>query len=87
MADHTKPESAAILPAKTWAGVVDEEDAKSIRSEAESSTASLTASIFEYRTLHGRTYHSDRGGSQYWGTNDERQNESLDIKYERHSFS
>ncbi|KAM0193772.1 hypothetical protein ACHAPI_007423 [Fusarium lateritium] len=30
------------------------------------STYSLNSSIFEYRTLHGRTYHSDRGTAQYW---------------------
>ncbi|KAF9773113.1 hypothetical protein IL306_009156 [Fusarium sp. DS 682] len=30
------------------------------------STYSLTSSIYEYRTLHGRTYHSDRGTAQYW---------------------
>jgi hypothetical protein len=30
------------------------------------STYSLSSSIFEYRTLHGRTYHSDRGTAQYW---------------------
>ena len=30
------------------------------------STASLTSSILRYRTVHGRTYHSDRGNAQYW---------------------
>lgn len=30
------------------------------------STASLTSSILRYRTIHGRTYHSERGNSQYW---------------------
>lgn len=80
MSKDSKP--SAILPATTWAGAVDDEDTKSILTDAESSTASLTASIFEYRTLHGRTYHSDRGEtSQYWGANDDRQNESLDLKY------
>ncbi|KAK0648536.1 S-adenosyl-L-methionine-dependent methyltransferase [Cercophora newfieldiana] len=44
-----------------------------------SSTASLSSSILEYRTLHGRTYHSNQGNAEYWGTNDEPQNEALDI--------
>jgi len=30
------------------------------------STASLTSSIVEYRALHGRTYHSERGNALYW---------------------
>ncbi|KAK0751952.1 S-adenosyl-L-methionine-dependent methyltransferase [Schizothecium vesticola] len=44
-----------------------------------SSTASISSSIFEYRKLHGRTYHSNQGNSEYWGTNDEPMNEALDI--------
>ncbi|KAK5653418.1 hypothetical protein OQA88_8903 [Cercophora sp. LCS_1] len=44
------------------------------------STASLTSSILKYRTLHGRTYHSERGNAQYWFSNDEQQNEVTDIK-------
>lgn len=31
-----------------------------------SSTASLTSSILKYRTIKGRTYHSDRGSAEYW---------------------
>ncbi|KAI2618928.1 S-adenosyl-L-methionine-dependent methyltransferase [Hypoxylon sp. NC1633] len=47
-----------------------------------SSTASLTASILEYRTLNGRTYHADRhGADKYWGPNDERQNEAMDMNH------
>ncbi|KLP13876.1 Uncharacterized protein LW94_7479 [Fusarium fujikuroi] len=30
-----------------------------------SSTASITSSILEYRTIHGRTYHSEQGNAQY----------------------
>ncbi|KAI1381678.1 S-adenosyl-L-methionine-dependent methyltransferase [Hypoxylon crocopeplum] len=47
-----------------------------------SSTASLTESILEYRTLNGRTYHADRHGpDKYWGPNDERQNEAMDMNH------
>lgn len=31
-----------------------------------SSTASITSSILKYRTINGRTYHSERGNSQHW---------------------
>jgi len=30
------------------------------------STDSMTSSIFEYRKLHGRTYHREIGNAQYW---------------------
>ena len=33
------------------------------------SSASLTSTILRYRTLHGRTYHSDVGNAQYWYMN------------------
>ncbi|KAI5866986.1 S-adenosyl-L-methionine-dependent methyltransferase [Durotheca rogersii] len=47
-----------------------------------SSTASLTESIMQYRTLNGRTYHSSRlGTDKYWGPNDERQNEAMDMNH------
>ncbi|ENH64805.1 hypothetical protein FOC1_g10005570 [Fusarium oxysporum f. sp. cubense race 1] len=45
------------------------------------STYSLSSSIFEYRTLHGRTYHSDRGTAQYWASNDDQASQSLDIAH------
>ncbi|KAH8879347.1 S-adenosyl-L-methionine-dependent methyltransferase [Thozetella sp. PMI_491] len=41
--------------------------------------ASLSSSILHYRTIHGRTYHSEKGNAEYWGPNDARQNEALDI--------
>lgn len=34
--------------------------------DIESSTASINSSILEYRTIRGRTYHSDRGNAFYW---------------------
>ncbi|RYP67123.1 hypothetical protein DL769_005828 [Monosporascus sp. CRB-8-3] len=46
-----------------------------------SSTASLSASILEYRTLHGRTYHSSKHATEYWGPNDDRQMEAMDINH------
>ncbi|KAK4160834.1 putative SAM dependent methyltransferase [Cladorrhinum sp. PSN259] len=48
--------------------------------DIESSTASLSSSILEYRTIQGRTYHSDRStNAEYWAPNDENQNDAQDI--------
>lgn len=44
-----------------------EEDADStLGHDTGSSTASISSSILQYRTLHGRTYHSERGNASYW---------------------
>ncbi|KAM5343682.1 hypothetical protein ACJ41O_012219 [Fusarium nematophilum] len=40
-------------------------------SDAASSSASLTSSILEYRTMHGRRYHSERGKADYCDFADE----------------
>ncbi|KAI8665575.1 hypothetical protein NCS56_00993700 [Fusarium sp. Ph1] len=45
-----------------------------------SSTASIASSILKYRTILGRTFHSEQGDAHYWGANDERQSEAMDIK-------
>jgi ubiquinone/menaquinone biosynthesis C-methylase UbiE len=47
-----------------------------------SSTESLSESVLEYRKLHGRTFHNYRSDTEYWGPNDERQNDHLDINHE-----
>ncbi|KAK3400618.1 S-adenosyl-L-methionine-dependent methyltransferase [Sordaria brevicollis] len=59
----------------------DEEDGDStVGSDVESSTASISSSILHYRTINGRTYHSDSvTDGEYWGPNDEKANEVLDI--------
>ncbi|KAI0013834.1 S-adenosyl-L-methionine-dependent methyltransferase [Xylariaceae sp. FL0662B] len=46
-----------------------------------SSTNSVTASIMEYRTIKGRTYHSERHNSKYFTPNDEQQMQSVDITH------
>ncbi|KAK4448764.1 S-adenosyl-L-methionine-dependent methyltransferase [Podospora aff. communis PSN243] len=46
-----------------------------------SSTASVSSSILQYRTIKGRTYHSERHNSDYYAPNDERQNDSVDITH------
>jgi hypothetical protein len=46
--------------------ITDDADS-ALGADAASSTASLATSILEYRTVHGRTYHSDRvTDHQYW---------------------
>jgi len=45
-----------------------------------SSTASVSSTILEYRKLHGRTFQNFKD-AEYWGPNDDRQNEGLDIAH------
>ncbi|KAH9908964.1 S-adenosyl-L-methionine-dependent methyltransferase [Xylariomycetidae sp. FL2044] len=51
-----------------------------VGSDVVSSTASLSTSILNYRTISGRRYHAERSNNtQYWASNDDTQNEALDI--------
>ncbi|KAK1831956.1 S-adenosyl-L-methionine-dependent methyltransferase [Podospora conica] len=76
-----------ILPGEHWAqapedsGHVDSLFEESLRS----STASITSSILDYRTVEGRTYHSERGNALYWGANDADQLDTMDITH--HNFT
>ncbi|KAI1334724.1 S-adenosyl-L-methionine-dependent methyltransferase [Xylariaceae sp. FL0016] len=45
--------------------------------DAASTTASLSASILEYRTLHGRSYHSLQGTAEHWAPNDDAHLENI----------
>ncbi|KAI1193469.1 S-adenosyl-L-methionine-dependent methyltransferase [Nemania serpens] len=80
-ASDTAP--SGVLPASHWAQAEDENDFDDADSaygdDSASSTASLSASILEYRTVHGRTYHSERGNAQSWNPNDAQHDESMDI--------
>ncbi|KAF4952741.1 hypothetical protein FGADI_6493 [Fusarium gaditjirri] len=59
-----------------------EDDADStLGTDAESSTASVSASILEYRRSQGRTYHSDKFTTNYFLPNDDQQLESVDLTY------
>ncbi|KAH6963278.1 S-adenosyl-L-methionine-dependent methyltransferase [Fusarium avenaceum] len=53
----------------------------SLGSDAESSTASVSASILEYRRSQGRTYHSDKFTTNYFLPNDDQQLESVDLTH------
>ncbi|TDZ71701.1 Secondary metabolism regulator LAE1 [Colletotrichum trifolii] len=78
--------AAGILPAEHWVQAArdadDDGDGDSALGDgAASSTASITSSILHYRKIHGRTFHSEVGNAQYWGSNDEQQNECWDINH------
>ncbi|KAM0354822.1 hypothetical protein ACHAPU_000647 [Fusarium lateritium] len=81
----TEPaEGATLHDAEHWATLAqdaeDDNDAdSSLGDDAESSTASMNSSILNYRTIKGRTYHSERGNAEYWASNDDQQNEAIDI--------
>ncbi|KAF7553131.1 hypothetical protein G7Z17_g3842 [Cylindrodendrum hubeiense] len=85
--DTSEPPASAILPPEHWVQIAQAEergiaDADStLDVDNASSTASVTSSILEYRTIHGRTYHSEQGNVQYWGSNDEPQIELMDITH------
>ncbi|KAJ4152412.1 hypothetical protein NW754_004207 [Fusarium falciforme] len=80
------PGDGNILPPEHWAEIAQKEpgntDADSIvDADNNSSTASVTSSILEYRTIHGRTYNSEQGNAQYWGSNDAPQRELMDVTH------
>ncbi|KAH7257840.1 S-adenosyl-L-methionine-dependent methyltransferase [Fusarium tricinctum] len=76
-----------------WANIAggdaaEDDDADSaVGDDVASSTESISSSILHYRTIHGRTYHSERGNAQYWTPNDEHHNESMDINHHLLSLS
>ncbi|WZH46896.1 S-adenosyl-L-methionine-dependent methyltransferase [Fusarium acuminatum] len=65
----TPPATTAILDPQHWAQIgEDADDADSdstLEPDNASSTASISSSILEYRTIQGRTYHSEQGNAQY----------------------
>ncbi|KAI5861441.1 S-adenosyl-L-methionine-dependent methyltransferase [Durotheca rogersii] len=80
------PSPEGLLPAQHWTQLEevrdeDADDTDSALGDNASSTASLTSSILEYRTILGRSFHSERGNAQYWGSIDAEQNEAMDINH------
>ncbi|KAK1479811.1 methyltransferase domain-containing protein [Colletotrichum cuscutae] len=78
--------AAGILPAEHWVqaarDAANDDDADSaLGDDNASSTASITSTILQYRKIHGRTFHGEVGDAQYWGSNDEQQNEAWDINH------
>ncbi|KAM0321803.1 hypothetical protein ACHAQA_009900 [Verticillium albo-atrum] len=67
--------------------VADDGDSAFAVDDGASSSASISSSILQYRIINGRTYHSERGDATYWASNDEQQNESLDILHHLSTMS
>ncbi|KAJ9151267.1 Methyltransferase domain-containing protein [Pleurostoma richardsiae] len=78
---------SGVVPGQHWLQTAqnipqdDDRDSALGDDDNDTSTASITSSILHYRTIQGRTYHSERGNAKYWGSNDEAQNESMDINH------
>ncbi|KAF3900098.1 UMTA protein [Trichophyton interdigitale] len=64
--------------------VDDEHDSDFPEDDSASDTTSIKTDICAYRFENGRRYHAYKAGA-YWGPNDDRQNEQLDIAH--HMFS
>ncbi|CZR58303.1 related to methyltransferase [Phialocephala subalpina] len=78
-------ETTATIPAGETISIdpldADAETDSAYGDDDASSTASIASSIRNYREFHGRTYHNfnTETTSEYWGPNDEKMNEQLDI--------
>ncbi|KAK3947035.1 S-adenosyl-L-methionine-dependent methyltransferase [Pseudoneurospora amorphoporcata] len=77
----SEPTNLSLLSGAHWGEQeVDDDNDSILGSDAESSTASISSSIMQYRNVLGRTYHSDLvTDGEYWGPNDDKANEMLDI--------
>ncbi|KAK3399768.1 S-adenosyl-L-methionine-dependent methyltransferase [Sordaria brevicollis] len=76
-------QALGALPASHWAqqplGDDTFDDGASSIGSFTSTTASLSSSIYNYRTVHGRTYHGEVGNAESWQPNDERHVEAMEI--------
>ncbi|KAL0941445.1 Phosphoethanolamine N-methyltransferase 3-like protein 1 [Colletotrichum truncatum] len=59
----------------------DDDRDSAVGDDGANSTASITSSILEYRTIQGRRYHSERHDTRYFTPNDDQQSESVDITH------
>ncbi|KAF5255657.1 hypothetical protein FOXYS1_13909 [Fusarium oxysporum] len=79
------PAESGLLPPEHWSQLPEEEntaeDGDSAVLDNASSTASLTSSILQYRTINGRAYQSERGNLEYWGPIDDTGQEAMDINH------
>ncbi|KAK3946518.1 S-adenosyl-L-methionine-dependent methyltransferase [Pseudoneurospora amorphoporcata] len=76
---------AGLLPASHWQQEPlpedEDDDGASTIGSFVSSTASLSESIFKYRTIHGRTYHSEIGNADSWEPNDAAHIDALEVAH------
>ncbi|KAF4498567.1 mRNA 3 -end-processing YTH1 [Fusarium agapanthi] len=79
------PAESGLLPPEHWSQLPQEEVAPEDGDSAvlgnASSTASLTSSILQYRTINARAYQSERGNPEYWGPIDDTGQEAMDINH------
>ncbi|RMJ15482.1 hypothetical protein CDV36_004866 [Fusarium kuroshium] len=75
------PTAADVAPIEVGDDNPVDDGDSALGTEASSSSASISSSILNYRNMHGRTYHSERGTAQYWAPNDALQNEVMDIHH------
>ncbi|EFX06072.1 hypothetical protein CMQ_4141 [Grosmannia clavigera kw1407] len=87
-APHVVPAAGAradeLQPGHHWTGqpLIEDDTDSTLGDDAASSTASIASTILRYRTVNGRTYHSDSiASNSYWGANDDAQNATLDIQH------
>ncbi len=65
------PQSVSLLPPEHWtvAPATDDaghEDDSALGPDVPGSTASVSSTVYQFRTIMGRTYHSDIGDANYW---------------------
>ncbi|ROT36420.1 S-adenosyl-L-methionine-dependent methyltransferase [Sodiomyces alkalinus F11] len=84
---HWAAAAAAAEAAETADADADANDSGLDSASTTTSSASISSSILEYRIIHGRTYHADRGGAQYWASNDDQANETLDLIHHASTLS
>ncbi|KAF4443177.1 hypothetical protein F53441_11486 [Fusarium austroafricanum] len=70
-----------VLPPSHWPQLAEADDGDSAVLDTASSTASITSSILQYRTINGRSYQSERGNPDYWGPIDDTGQEAMDINH------
>ncbi|KAI1089369.1 S-adenosyl-L-methionine-dependent methyltransferase [Rostrohypoxylon terebratum] len=81
------PEPAAIMVAsdiddeEVYVQDDDDDVDSALGDDAASIIHSITSSILDYRTIEGRTFHSERHNSSYFVPNDEQQLQSQDITH------
>ncbi|VTT78066.1 unnamed protein product [Fusarium fujikuroi] len=75
---------AELIPAADNEDDVRDDADSTLETDADSSTASVSSSILHYRSIQGRTFHSDKFVTEYSFPNDEQQLESVDISSSHH---
>ncbi|KAJ9157361.1 Phosphoethanolamine N-methyltransferase 3-like protein 1 [Pleurostoma richardsiae] len=72
---------AELIPAVLPEGEDIEDNDSALGEDDVSSTASVSSDILNYRTIQGRTFHSERQDTEYFTPNDDKQSESVDITH------